>query len=35
MVYYHYWEVNIYNALVDMVLKGLVTLKTLTNWSGE
>lgn len=34
-IYYHYWEVNIYNALVDMVLRGLVTLKSLTNRSGE
>lgn len=33
-VYYHYWETRIYNAIVKMLLRGLLTFKTLINRPG-
>jgi len=29
--YYHYWETRIYNALVKMFIRGLLTFKGLIN----
>lgn len=34
-LYYHYWEIQIYNGIVTLIVNGLLTYKSLLNESEQ